>query len=63
MTGSAEGDEIPFDIFPQQATRIHMVNLEIGETPAVLTSPSVALENLATEFSIGFGVETPSSRP
>jgi hypothetical protein len=63
MTVSAEGDEILFGIFPQQATRAHMVNLKIRATSAVLTLPSVALQNLTAELSIGFGVETPSSRP
>ena len=63
VTVSAEGDEIPFNICPQQATRMYMVNLEIRATSAVLTSPSITLENLAAEFSIGFGVETPPPRP
>jgi hypothetical protein len=63
VTVSAEGDEIPFRICPQQATRVQVVNLEIGETSAVLTSPSIALENLAAELSIGFGVEAPPFRP
>jgi hypothetical protein len=39
-----------------------MVNLEIRETPTALTSPSIALQNLAAELSIGFGVETRSPR-
>jgi hypothetical protein len=59
VTASAEGDEIPFGIFPQQATRVYVVNLEICATSAVLTSPSITRENLAAELSIGFGVETP----
>jgi hypothetical protein len=59
VTVSAERDEIPFGIFPQQATRVQVVNLEIGETPAVLTSPSITLQNLVAELSIGFGVEAP----
>jgi hypothetical protein len=63
VAASAEGDEIQFGVFPQQATRIHMVNLQIRKTSAVLTSPSITLQNLTTEFSIGFGVETPPSRP
>jgi hypothetical protein len=63
VTVSAEGDEIPFGICPQQATRMYVVNLEIRETSAVLTLPSVALQNLAAELSIGFGVPMPSSRP
>lgn len=63
MTASTKRDEIPFGVFPQQATRAHMVHLEIRATSAFLTSPSITLENLAAEFSIGFGVETPLSRP
>jgi hypothetical protein len=63
MTASAERDEIPFGICSERAARLYMVYLEIRETSAVLTSPSVALENLAAELSIGFGVETPPSRP
>jgi hypothetical protein len=63
VTASTKRNEIPFGIFPQQATRIHMMNLKIGRKTAALTPPSVALENLAAEFSIGFRVETPPSRP
>ena len=63
VTASTKRDEIAFRICPEGTARLYMMYLKVCETPAVLTSPSITLENLAAELSIGFGIKTPPSRP
>ena len=57
MAGTAKGDEIFFHIPSQQATRLHMMNLQVFATSASLASPTIAPEHLQAEHSIGIPVQ------
>jgi hypothetical protein len=48
----AHGDQVRLRIVTQQASRAKMMDLEIVWASAVLTSPSVALQDLPMQFLI-----------
>jgi hypothetical protein len=52
MAGTAKGDEISFHIASQLAARLHMMNLQIFGTSALLASPTIALNNPLTKHPI-----------
>jgi hypothetical protein len=49
MAGTTKSDEIFFDIRSHKAARLHMMNLEIFVTSALLVLPAIALEHLLPE--------------
>lgn len=55
---TAKGDEILFYISSQQAARLHMIDLQIFGTSALLASPTIALNNPLTKPPIGIPVQT-----
>ena len=57
MAVVAEGDQVDLRIVSELAPGADVVNLETVPSAAELTAPSVALENLPTQSSIGFRVE------
>jgi hypothetical protein len=57
MAGTAKGDEIFFHIASQLAARLHMMNLHIFGTSALLASPTIALNNPLTKRPIGIPVQ------
>jgi hypothetical protein len=57
MTRTAKGNEILSHIPSQLAARPHMMNLQIFETPALLASPAITLENLLTKPLIGIPLQ------
>jgi hypothetical protein len=62
MAAITKGDKVLGDIIPEQASRANMVGLEIVWTSAVLTSPSVSLQDLSAQFAVGIRVQ-PKPRP
>jgi hypothetical protein len=50
---TAKGDEIFFHIVSQQASRLHVMDLEIFGTSAALASPATAVEYLLAKSLIG----------
>ena len=57
MAYTAEGDEIFFHIAPQQAVRLHVMDLESSRTSTSLASPAITLEHLLPEPPIGIPVQ------
>ena len=53
----AHGDQVRLRIVTQQASRAKMMDLEIVWASAVLTSPTVSLQHLSTEFAVGIRVQ------
>jgi hypothetical protein len=60
MAVVAQGHQIDLRIVSEPAPRADVVNLEIASLAAELTAPPVALEDLPTQPSIGFRVESES---
>ena len=60
MAGTAKSDEIFFHIPSQQAARLHMMNLQIVGTSALLASPTITPEHLLPERPIGIPVQAKS---
>lgn len=60
MARTAKGDEILSHIPSQLAARLHMMNRKILGTSASLASPTIALEHLPAEHSIGIPVQAKS---
>jgi hypothetical protein len=56
-----ERDQILFDVVTQLASRAHVVDLKTIRATAVLASPAIPLQHIATKFAIGIRVE-PKSR-
>ena len=52
MADTAKGYEIFFHIPSQQASRLHMMDLQILGTSASLASPAIALEHLPAKHLI-----------
>jgi hypothetical protein len=57
-----ERNEVFLDITSQQASPADVMDLEIIGAAAVLTSPSVSLQDLSTQFAVGIRVQ-PKPRP
>ena len=60
MAYTAEGDEIFFHIAPQQAARLHVMDLESSRTSTSLASPAITLEYLLAKRVIGLSVQAKS---
>ena len=60
MAVVAQGHQVDLRIVSELAPRADVVNLEIAPSATELTAPSVALEDLPTQPSIGFRVESQS---
>ena len=60
MAVVAQGHEVDLRVVSELAPRADVVNLEIASSAAESTPPSVALEDLPTQPSIGFRVELQS---
>ena len=56
MAATTEGDKVLGGIISEQASRANVVDMEIVWAPAVLASPSIALQDLPTEFGVGIGI-------
>jgi hypothetical protein len=54
---TAKGDEILFHIPSQEASRLHVMYLQIFGTSALLASPTIALNNPLTKPPIGIPVQ------
>jgi hypothetical protein len=53
MAANAQRNEVCFGIVSEAAARVDVVNLKVSETSTILAPPSVPLEHLAPQFSIG----------
>ena len=51
----AKGYEIFYEIIPQVATPLNVMDLKIFHAPARLASPSISLQNFTAELAISFG--------
>ena len=56
----AERDQVIVHITSRLAPQFHVVNLQILPAAADLAPPVIAFKDLATQSSIGFGVESVS---
>ena len=57
VTFSTKRHEIVFMVIPEEPSGPNMMNLKILKAPAILTTPSVALQDYSTEFSVGWPIE------
>ncbi len=57
MAFTANCNEIFFHIASQTTSLLHVMNLQIFETSALLASPAVALEHLLAKHPIGIPVQ------
>lgn len=53
MTANAQRNEIGFGIVSELAAWVDMVNLKVSKTSTIPAPPSIPLEHLAPQFSIG----------
>ena len=63
MAPTAKGDEIFFHIPSQEASWLHVMDLEISRTSASLASPAIALEHLLAQRVIGIPVQAKPGSP
>ena len=52
MAVDTEGDEILFLIMSLPATLLDMMNLQVGLTPAILTTPAVPFQDSPAQSSV-----------
>jgi hypothetical protein len=57
MACATKCDEVLFHIGSQQATRLHVMDLQILGTSALLASPAITLEHLLRTLPIGIRVQ------
>jgi len=54
----AHGDQVQLRVVTQQASRPNVMDLEIVWASALLTSPTVSLQDLSTEFAVGLWIQS-----
>ena len=57
VTADTQRDEIFFDVEAPPTSELQMVNFQIFHAPAVLASPTVAFENLTSQFLVGAWIQ------
>ena len=53
MAWAAHGDQVLFNIVASLAAKLLMVNFEMGQTPAHLAPPTIAVQNSFSELVVG----------
>jgi hypothetical protein len=54
MAGHAEGDQIFGCVIAQSASRLNVMDLNILQSPARLTTPPISLQNFTAKLAINF---------
>jgi hypothetical protein len=57
MARRAERDQIFGSVIAQSATPLYVMDLKILHAPARLATPSISLQNFATEVAISFRIK------
>ena len=57
VTENAKSDQVFRGIISERAAKTKMMNLQLASTTAILASPAVAPQDLATKLCVGFGIE------
>jgi hypothetical protein len=54
----AECDEIFFDVLSQRTSKLKVMNLKIPSGAAVLTTPSIPIEDSPMQYLVGFPIDS-----
>ena len=57
MARRAEGDQILGSVIAQSAPRLNVMDLKILHASAPLTTPTISLQDFATELTISFWIK------
>jgi len=63
MAVGTQGDEVLCRVVSQPAAEFPVVDLQVSERPAPLTTPAVSRQNLFAESSVVVEVEPPARLP